>query len=367
VDPDLAWDDDGVCHITWAAFLPTLTGIASAPVDPYTGALLAAPHLLWQGTPGQAHQEAPHLYRIDDWWYLLLAEGGTERSHMSTIARARTLDGPWEPAQTNPILTHRGSSRPVQNAGHADLIELADGSWAAVHLGVRPRGRTPHFHVNGRETFLVGIDWVDGWPVVDDHRFSVPGTDHSFIDHFDAGELDQRWLGVGRFPGSFTEPAPGGGLTIEADDGRTAVVTRLRDVEWTAEARIDVTDGTARFAVRIDDAHSYDLTVDSTAVIAELRIGPVVHEVGRVQTNGTVPTLRISARLAEGPPYIGPDEPDLIELAATLDGTEHVFGSFDGRYLSTEVAGGFTGRVLAIEASTGRIVLREVRSTAVLR
>ena len=365
IDPDLMWDDEGVCHLTWAAFSPDLRGIASAPIDPLTGALLSQPELLWQGT-GLAHAEGPHLYQINGWWYLLLAEGGTERGHTATIARARSLDGPFEAAPGNPILTHRSTASSVQNVGHADLIELVDGSWAAVHLGVRPRGQTPGFHVNGRETFLVGIDWVDGWPVIDEGRFAVETADRSFTDRFDAATLDQRWLGVGQFPTSFTRPHSDSGLVIDADAGgvgRSMLATRVPDIEWSAETQFDATDGSGRFVLRIDDNHGYGLTYDGKAVEATLMIGQVVHAVGRVpMQHGTVPTLRIAARVPESGLHVGPDEPDLIELAVIGDdGTKHNFGNFDGRYVSTEVAGGFTGRVLGIEALAGQIVLRTVR------
>jgi xylan 1,4-beta-xylosidase len=35
----------------------------------------------------------------------------------------------------------------------------------------------------------------------------------------------------------------------------------------------------------------------------------------------------------------------------------HVLAGMDGRYLSTEVAGGFTGRVIGVEALDGPAVL----------
>lgn len=365
IDPDLMWDEGGVCRITWASVHPEHRGIVSVPIDPTTGEMLQKPQLLWQGS-GLAHPEGPHLYRINGWWYLLLAEGGTERGHTITIARARSLDDPFEAAPCNPILTHRSTAHPVQNVGHGDLIELADGTWAAVHLGVRPRGQTPGFHVNGRETFVVGIDWVDGWPVVDESRFTVEDVDHSFTDRFDSETLDQRWLGVGQFPATFSRREIGPGLVIDAvadGGGRAMLATRVPDVEWSAEVQFDATSGSGRFVLRIDEKHGYGLTYDGEAVEATLAMGPVVHTVGRIAVpQGTVPTLRISARIPGSGPYFGPEEPDLIELAVIgEDEVEHIIGAFDGRYLSTEVAGGFTGRVLGIEALAGQLVLRLVR------
>jgi beta-xylosidase len=57
------------------------------------------------------------------------------------------------------VLTHRGTDHPVQNTGHADLVQRLDGSWAMVFHGVRARGASPQWHVLGRETFALEIDW----------------------------------------------------------------------------------------------------------------------------------------------------------------------------------------------------------------
>ncbi len=358
IDPDLCWDDAGVCHLTWASFRPELPGIASVPVDPATGAVLGEPRLLWNGT-GLAAPEGPHLYRVDGWWYLLLAEGGTERGHAVTIARARTLAGPYEPAPGNPILTHRSTTHPVQNTGHADLVECADGSWAMVHLGVRPRGKTPQFHVNGRETFLAGVDWVDGWPVVAEGRFPIEPADHSFTDGFTSAELHPRWVAPGAGPETFTRWAGPGELVLA--EGRP-LLTRALDEQWTAVARLDVSRGAAVFVVRIDDRHWYGLTAGGGTVTATLAIGPA-REVVTTVAAGSVVSLRIRALR---PPVSGPfqevTEPDLVELSVLgEDGRAQVLGAFDGRYLSTEVAAGFTGRVIGVEALGGTVSLREFR------
>lgn len=363
IDPDIAWDEKGTAHVTWCSLDPAHPGIQSAPVDTATGAMLAAPRQLWSGT-GLAAPEGPHLYRTGDWWYLLLAEGGTERGHAVTIARARTLDGPFESAPTNPILSHRSLHHPIQNTGHADLVELPDGTWAMVYLGVRPYGQSPGFHVNGRESFLAGIDWVDGWPVVDEGRFQAPVGDRSFIDTFSTADVDPRWIGVGQFPDSFTRAATGGGLLIEAGQGRALLATRPSDRYWTATARIDLDSGAGRFLLRLDDLHWYGLTYEGDTVQATLSIGPVEHLVGRFTVPaGTVPTLRISVKAAPMLPHGISLEPDLVELAVHTEHDEHVFGEFDGRYLSTEVAGGFTGRVYGVQALTGRVRVQQIQYT----
>ncbi|WP_284984485.1 glycoside hydrolase family 43 protein [Arthrobacter sp. efr-133-TYG-118] len=365
IDPDLAWDEDGTCHLTWASFAPDLHGIVSAPVDPLSGTLLAPPRRLWAGS-GLASAEGPHLYRIADWWYLLLAEGGTERGHAVTVARARTLDGPFEAAPSNPILSHRSINHPVQNTGHADLVELADGSWAMVYLGVRTRGQTPRFHVNGRETFLAGIDWIDGWPRVDEDRFPVEPADTTFIDRFSGSALDPRWIAPGAPPESFAGLGGNGCLSLTAPtEGAPDRLLgfRARDASWIATARLRPGAGAVRLLVRLDGAHWYGISVDAESVEATLRIGPATTTTRVPRPSGDSVTLRITATEPARSSYgLEADQPDLIELAVVReDGSIDALASADGRYLSTEVAGGFTGRVIGLQPLSGTIVVDEVR------
>ena len=125
-------------------------GIIQVIINPDTGEVLSDPSTLWQGTGGK-FPEGPHLYRIGDFWYLLIAEGGTERGHCATIARSSAPSGPFEPSPHNPLVTARSTDSPVQNAGHSDLVSRPDGSWALVYHGVRVRGTSPQWHVMGRE------------------------------------------------------------------------------------------------------------------------------------------------------------------------------------------------------------------------
>lgn len=365
IDPDLVWDEDGVCHLSWRSFHPDLNGVAIVAVDPATGELLGQPRLLWEGT-GLAHIEGPHLYRIGDWWYLLVAEGGTERGHAVSVARSRTLAGPFEPGPANPILSHRSTDHPVQNTGHADLVELADGSWAVVYLGVRPRGVTPSFHVNGRETFLAGVDWVDGWPVVAEDRFVVPDVDHAFYDDFADAGLHPRWVSPGEAPDGFAE-VTSTGLRLDATVPRLGphqVLTRVRDVEWSADVTLDVTAGSARVLLRLDDDHWYGVTVGGGRAEAVLAVGPAVATVGvtELPDPGAV-TVRLRVSLPPWPhPFGASPVPDLVELTLVRpDGTMHTFGEFDGRYLSTEVAGGFTGRLWGVHVLEGQVQVASAR------
>lgn len=116
--------------------------------------------------------EGPHIYKVDGWYYLLAAEGGTAEQHSQTIYRSRNPDGPYEPGAFNPILTQRDlpKGRPdrVEATGHADLVQLDDGTWWGVFLATRPF--EDQLTLLGRETWLLPVRWVDGWP-----RFLEPG------------------------------------------------------------------------------------------------------------------------------------------------------------------------------------------------
>ena len=353
IDPDLCWDEDGECYLTWkgTVFNGEGDGIFQGRLDPGTGEFKDEPYPVWQGH-GLAAPEAPHLYRIGGQWYLMLAEGGTERGHAVTIARGDSPAGPFEPCPSNPVFSHRSTAHPVQNTGHADLVQTPEGDWAAVYLAVRPGGYTPQFHVLGRETFLAGIDWVDGWPVFDEDRYRVPEADTAFSDDFAAPELDLRWVAPAAEPGAITRPHPDGGLELlSAPDGSAGLLSaRVRDLAWTAEA---VMAGAGHFRVAIDDRHWYGLTWDGGEVRAEVRIGAILHRLGAEPRRGATAVLRIEAvspaTAGVFPTRVGPDE---IVLSAGDGETSTELGRMDGRYLSTEVATGFTGRTLAVAAAS---------------
>jgi len=356
IDPDLAWDDEGVALVSYCTMRSDLWGIAQAAVDLETGRALEEPRLIWQGT-GMANPEGPHLYRIGDWWYLLIAEGGTERGHSVSVARSRSPRGPFEAAPSHPILSHRSTTHPVQNTGHADLVQAADGSWALVYLGVRPAGYTPSFHVNGRETFIAGIDWVDGWPVVDEDRFKVPAPPHAFDDAFEGQALHTRWVSPGFAPASVTEPADAGVTLVHRDAPSAAwsgLYVRTRDPRWQVIAAVVPGDGIAGVGVRLDNRHWCEVRVGDGVARAVARIGPLKQQLGECAVvHGEVEVaIRAIDSLTDGP--------DDLELSVRAGGEDSVIGRIDGRYLSTEVASGFTGRVVGVRAVRGRVRLASV-------
>ncbi|MFE2988510.1 glycoside hydrolase family 43 protein [Streptomyces sp. NPDC059262] len=363
IDPDLAWDEDGTCWCTGA-------GISQVRLDPATGRTHGSSRQLWSGAPGAQAPEAPHLYRIGDYWYLLIAEGGTERGHAVSIARARTPDGPFEPCPANPVLTHRGTRHPVQNTGHGDLVQGPDGSWWLVFLGVRPRGGTPGWHVLGRETFLAPVTWQDGWPVVGEVTLDLaalpwpldPAPAEERRDDFENAELRPYWISVrDRSAEHCTTKERPGWLTLRARGGSLdepdVVFTGRRQQHLTCRARtlIDPSEGRGGLAVRLDERHHYAIEATGTHVQVIARVGDLRTVVAEqpVPAEPLVLAVTVSDPTSSRGPLAGPDVVSLGVEAS--DGTFTSLAELDGRYLSTEVAGGFTGRVLGMYAARGAV------------
>ena len=213
IDASLFFDTDGTCYIMGTANIwpdgkgGMRQGIWAAEYDAQNFRLISEPVALWGGAmAGVASPEAPHIYHIGDWYYLLIAEGGTEMYHSATIARSRSALGPYEGDPSNPILTtrHMGKKALIQNAGHADLIDTAAGEWYAVFLASRLIGGVSKNL--GRETFIVPVEWEDEWPLFSpesgkvEWKYSLPeGLVWSPVkkdpvrDEFDSPQLRMDW------------------------------------------------------------------------------------------------------------------------------------------------------------------------------
>lgn len=344
IDPDLTWDEDGTCLLTWRSFFPG--GIRQVAIDPMSGARLGDERALWSGS-GLSDTEAPHLIRRGDWWYLIVAEGGTHLGHAVSVARSRSPRGPFESHPRNPIFSHRSTANEVQGTGHADLLELADGTWAMVYLGIRQAGAFPGFHVLGRETYLAGAEWQDDWPVVTPERFALNVGDHSFCDDLTAEPLHPRWIAPSISPGDVV--SPGGRLARSRDagssEGTRVLCTRVRDRSWEAIAEFE---GDGCLSVRIDADHWYGVESEGNSARARGVVGAFERVSDRVRLrDGDRLAVRAVAQHVE---FSNDGGPDTIHLGVQRAEDFMEVARFDGRYLSTEVAGGFTGRVIGVES-----------------
>lgn len=164
-DPSLFFDGDGKVYFTRRNHLH-IKDVVQAEINIETGELLTPLRSIGVGMVSD-DAEAPHLYHIGDWYYLLLAEGGSRFHHMGTLGRSKNPYGPFEPCPHNPIISQREAWwHPVKSVGHGDLIEASDGSWWIVFLATRHCSYNA-LTILGRETFLAPVQWREGWPFVE--------------------------------------------------------------------------------------------------------------------------------------------------------------------------------------------------------
>ncbi|MBP7793300.1 MAG: glycoside hydrolase family 43 protein [Candidatus Goldbacteria bacterium] len=365
IDPSLFFDKDGTVFFTTSC-----GGALQSIIDVKTGELLSRPKVVWTGTGGK-YPEGPHLYYKDGWYYMLMAEGGTEYGHMVTIARAGSPWGPFESCSRNPVLSHRSINSPIQAVGHADLTEI-DGTWFAVFLGVRPNGYPPCHHI-GRETFLSPVTWADdGFPVIGNNgrvslemETSLPmdtETDVMPRDDFDSEKFALCWNFL-RNPDSSLyslKERPGFlrlyGSADGLDDAASPAWVGRRQCHFVLRAACCLEfnpasdNEEAGLVVRMNERHHYEMFLSMRngrpCVILRRRIGSLhsetachplpLKDIKRI-------TLVIDADRDKYTFSYGCSE--------NMEDDLHKLGEGETRYLSTEVAGGFTGVYMAMYAS----------------
>ncbi|GAA5210959.1 glycoside hydrolase family 43 protein [Streptomyces thinghirensis] len=207
-DTSLFHDDDGKSwmlnmHFDWRPGRTAFAGIQLQPFDRLLGRPVDQPRTIFTGT-SLGVTEGPHLYRKDGWYYLVTAEGGTGYDHQSTVARSRSVEGPYETDPSGPLITSRHDpSLELQKAGHCSLVETQNGQWYAAHIVARPYSRRGRC-VLGRETALQPVRWsADGWPRIDGGipavDIPVPALAPSPVepmpvtDRFETAELGPEW------------------------------------------------------------------------------------------------------------------------------------------------------------------------------
>ena len=185
-DASLFHDDDGRTWLVTLEWDPREGyehpgAIVLEEFDPAARALTGPIRRISRGSTDRGCLEAPLLFRREGWYYLMTAEGGTGFGHSVALARSRAIEGPYEPAPVNPMITSspapyvargdRDFLRPelfnpeaeLQKAGHGSVVETPDGEWYVAHLSARPLPGTLRSML-GRETSLQKVRWTaDGW------------------------------------------------------------------------------------------------------------------------------------------------------------------------------------------------------------
>jgi len=160
--------------------------------------------------------EGPHLYLINDEYYLFAAEGGTIFTHQEVVARSKSLDAfSFTVEPDGPFLTNFDTPRSyLQKQGHGALVDTPSGEWYYASLTARPWHHPTESFTDprgwstlGRETSIQKVEFDEaGWPrVVGGHggqtfvaapvdaiETQAP-ADHSQHDDFTDPKLDLNW------------------------------------------------------------------------------------------------------------------------------------------------------------------------------
>ena len=375
-DPTLYFEDDK-CYFLWKE-----GDIKICEIDVETGRQLGEIHHLGTGLGGR-YPEGPHIYKKDGYYYLLLAEGGTEHGHHVNILRSKNLFGPYQPNPANPILSHfnmKMQNSQIQGLGHADLVQAPDSSWWMICLGYRTSGYLQH--VMGRETMLAPVRWEQGgWPVVNgdgtlqtDMKCKtlplVPMMKDPVREEFDYIKRDapkdsyhslglpMGWMSLcnpdySRY--SLTERKGWLRLRPSTTDlsetaSPTFVARRQTELNFTATALFDLSHlsegmqaGITAYAAPLNH---YDVVAEKRngqiIIKSNVRLGQTNHSEKEFALSGTRAYLRITS------------DKDFYYLQASSDGKDFVgLAKMEYRFLSTETIGGFTGVMLGLFAQCG--------------
>jgi len=368
IDPDIFWDEDGKSYFVTQGD----EGIRVTAIDLSTGKLTSMEKVVWAGTGGR-FPEAPHIYKKDGYYYLLLGEGGTEYAHSASIGRSRSIWGPYESCPLNPILSHSnrlGQGNPIQGVGHADLVQAADGSWWTVFLGFRVTQQYSYYHILGRETFLAPVSWPkDGWPQVNGNGKvqldmtvktspAVPVAVPAQRDNFTDAQLGLPWQYL-RNPDSskyslterrgslclYTSP-----ISLNETESPSFIGRRQTEHDFQSSVKLELVanaDGEeAGLTMYQNNSHHYDFFLSRKGgnYMLQLRakVGSLHYIVAEKEVAGSEVELRIS-----GTPLTY-----AFAFKDVKSGGYSKLASLDTRYLSTEVAGGFTGVMIGLYASS---------------
>ncbi len=376
IDPSLLFDDDGKVYYTGNRKPPEgpkykkHNEIWLQELDLKKKQLVGDKYSLWDGALKNAHaQEAPHLYKINGWYYLIIAEGGTGHTHAVTIARSKKVTGPYEMTETNPILTHRhlGNDHPIVNVGHADIVETSAGDWWMVCLASIPYGG--YYRNLGRESFLVPFTWEDGWPVVNpgkgmiEEEMAFPNLkehkwpEKPYMDPFESKKLDDQWNFLRTPRGDFWSLSERPGYlrlklkkeSLLEEENPSFVARRQQHKSFIAVTKMEFkaqTNNESAGLVLLQN-HNYQFRMEYRKNDAGNFLCLVRREDGKDETKGKVATdvdtlyLKVEAI---GQSYT-------FSYATTYNEWEILAENIDGTILSTDVAGGFIGAYLGLYAS----------------
>lgn len=366
IDPSLFFEDGKTYFMSNGSDETDGRGcIFQCEINPETGERLTESKPIWKGNGGR-YLESPHLYHIGEWYYLMAAEGGTEFGHMITYARGKSPYGPFEGYAGNPVLTNRnlgGHECHIQGVGHGDLVQDEEGRTFMVCLGFRIQSDWMPYHHLGREVFLVPVHWgEDGWfsagvdgKVLQDMEAEIVPVEPDAPDKYDVTfekmkDESVRWCYLREYHPEnyeFTENGlrlRGNRFTLNDVDAPAFLGVRQSEFDTSLVVILSGNSPEAGITFYLSEDHHYDLAV--------------LYEKGRRKL---LLRLCIGDARAVVKEMELPAEQETVQLKAVSDKTSYTFygqcgeeqielGTARTKYLSSEVAGGFTGTVMGMYA-----------------
>ncbi len=323
--------------------------------------------------------EAPHILKKDGWYYLYAAEGGTSVNHSEVVLRSKSVWGPYDPYGNNPILTQRDlppdRKDPITSAGHAQLVEGPDGRTYAIFLAVRPY--KDNYYNTGRETFITPVEWKEGWPVASPDSKELKYTysanfkevkqnnarpqsgNFGYTITFEK-ELDPALLFLRTCDSSSFSLSKKKGLTLKLKPetcmelGNPSFIgKRQQHIYCSAETALSFSatsgDEKAGLIIFQDEKHFYYLcqSVDQDKPVVQLFAGNAENTMTLITQVPLVSAveqlyMRIDAKGENYDFYYATKPYDWVLMKEGVD----------GKFLSTQVAGGFIGCVFGMYATS---------------
>ena len=362
VDPSIMFANDSMYWVS-----PDNNGsFMVGTFDPEAKQFITPLRLIASGLGGSS-PEAPHMFKINDFYYLISAEGGTGYEHRTVVQRSKSPYGPFDSSPYNPVISNMNvPESPFHAIGHSDFVQLQDGSWWLVCLGIRPKGG--RFHHLGRETFLAPVKWTDdGWPVAGDNgvmlgEFKAPNLPvhvwekDPVRDDFNSTKLGLQWNFI-RNPydadWSITEKPgylrlKGSKVSLSENDSPAFVGRRQTDFNMVASTKIDFMPTSpneeAGLVLRGNDENHFGfyITLQEGKRVIALRkfLKHKIEEVSHVEAPKGDVVLRISAT-----------EFEYTFWVQAKDKTAQMVGKALTKDISTEMIGGFIGTYIGMYAS----------------
>ena len=378
IDPSLLFDGDKCYFVSNGVDDNGRNGVFQVEIDIATGACIGEAVCIWHGSGGR-YIESPHVYKIGDYYYLMVAEGGTEYGHMVTYARSKSVMGPYEEYALNPVLTNRNKAPfIIQAIGHGDLIEKAPGEWYIVTLGFRQIGEWEPFHNLGREVYLTPVRFDDeGWFTcgndgTTDEAYVIPGDFEQVIKKeytFENTDFNIDWAYM-RHPDEARyelskDKAVLYGSDRTLDDVASPTFIALRQKGFNMDCRVKLkVDGTgkdspegqadAQSSVSSEAGITLYMCEDEHYEIAVKKVGFMRVAVLRLNIGG-IKHVEKEILIPSGEAYlkVEADHTNYRFYVANGNSPESflLLGSAKTKYLSSEVSSGFTGTMVGLYAT----------------